>query len=99
MRLFPVQIVESICLFALSLLLLKTIMTRRMYVYVIGVSLIRFSLECFRYDIRGSMFNLTILSPQQILSIGLFILFVSLYLLDRGRGPSKSRDCKLDNKG
>ena len=50
--------------------------------YLLGIGTLRFVLEYFRGDDRGSLFGVVCLSPQQILSI-LFLL-VGLMILVQG---------------
>ena len=71
--LFPVQLVESGSLFVLFAICLLVPFARRGTVYLVGVGVIRFVLECFRGDVRGSFLGLSALSPQQVMSC-LFVL-------------------------
>lgn len=80
--LFPIQLVEAVLLFGLFGIALLSAPTRRMYVYVIGASVIRFFVEFFRYDRRGTLFGIESLSPQQLLSLGLAAVFVALLVRD-----------------
>jgi len=88
-KVFPVQLVESGCLFALFGLLLCVPFRFRGAVYLLGVGTIRFTLEFFRGDVRGTMFGMTVLSPQQILSIAFFVAGVLLW--------KQAYDCAKDN--
>ena len=88
-KVFPVQLVESGCLFALFGLLLCVPFRFRGAVYLLGVGTIRFTLEFFRGDVRGTMFGMTALSPQQILSIAFFVAGVLLW--------NQTSNCTKDN--
>lgn len=88
-KVFPVQLVESGCLFALFGLLLCVPFRFRGAVYLLGVGTIRFTLEFFRGDVRGTMFGMTVLSPQQILSIAFFVAGVLLW--------NQTSNCTKDN--
>ena len=72
-KVFPVQIVEAGCLLVLFFVCLQVAFRFRAAVYMLGVGLIRFVLEFFRGDIRGTLFGIQALSPQQILSIAFFV--------------------------
>lgn len=89
-KLFPVQLVESGCLFLLFFICLITEFFSRAAVYLIGVGLIRFWLEFFRGDVRGDMFGIEIFSPQQILSI-LFIVIGVILLYRKSRYTKPGR--------
>ena len=83
--LLPIQLIEAGLLMCLAVLLLKTALAKRMYVYVVGASIIRFAVEFFRFDNRGTLGNISTISPQQFLSILLLVLFLSLFIFDRRR--------------
>ena len=79
---FPIQLVEAFLLVCLFVICLKAIFRFRAVVYLFGVAGIRFILEFFRGDNRGSVFGVTCLSPQQFMSlvfllVGLFVLIVT----------------------
>lgn len=81
--LFPVQIIEALLLVILFVVTIKTVFKYRACVYLVGVAIVRFAMEFFRGDIRGSVFGGTFFSPQQCMSIlfagiGL-ILFAFVY--------------------
>lgn len=88
-KVFPVQLVESGCLFALFGLLLCVPFRFRGAVYLLGVGTIRFVLEFFRGDVRGTMFGIAALSPQQILSIAFFVAGILLW--------KQAYECAKDN--
>lgn len=99
-KVFPVQLVESGCLFVLFILSLFTPFRFRSAVYMLGVGLIRFTLEFFRGDVRGTMFGVTALSPQQILSmlcfaIGITMLIKSARLVVLGERTSGVKGCSI----
>lgn len=88
--LFPVQLVESACLFLISLLLF--ILTYKVHskfvaeTYFIVYGIVRFVLEFFRYDFeRGS---LGFLSTSQCISIGLIVIAVISIILRRKKAHS-----------
>ena len=85
-RVFPVQLVESLFLFLLFVVCLKTVFRHRATVYLIGVAIIRFAAEFFRGDDRGDVFGVMCLSPQQLMSIFFFVVGVMLLLIGH-------RDC------
>lgn len=77
--LFPVQLVEALALFVLFVLCIRRPFQGRGCVYLWGVGIIRFVLDFFRADFRGSFGGLNAISPQQIMScvfviIGIIIL-------------------------
>ncbi len=71
-RVFPVQLCEAGCLLVLFGACISVPFRYRGGVYLVGVGVIRFILEFFRGDVRGSVFGIEILSPQQLLSIAFF---------------------------
>jgi len=81
----PVQLVEALLLAILALVLAMTKTEKRMYVYVVGASVIRFSVEYFRFDYRGTLFGLSVISPQQLISLVLLVVFVILFIADYRR--------------
>ena len=81
-RVFHVQLVEASLLICLFGICLKVPFRHRAAVYLIGIGVLRFVLEYFRGDDRGSMFGVMCLSPQQILSI--LFLFIGLAVLVQG---------------
>ena len=79
---FPVQLIEAILLIILFAVCLKVVFHYRACVYLIGVSIVRFNLEFFRGDMRGSIFGYDYITPQQWMSvvfalIGIALLFVA----------------------
>lgn len=99
-KVFPVQLVESGCLFVLFILSLFTPFRFRSAVYMLGVGMIRFTLEFFRGDVRGTMLGVTALSPQQILSmlcfaIGITMLIKSARLVVLGERTSGVKGCSI----
>ena len=77
--LFPVQLVEAAALFSLFIICIKQPFEKRGGVYFVGVGILRFVLEFFRADVRGSFFGLSVISPQQILSC--LFAFVGIWFL------------------
>lgn len=90
-KVFPVQLVESGCLFALFGLSLCVPFRFRGAVYLLGVGTIRFTLEFFRGDVRGTMFGMTVLSPQQILSLVFFAIGSVMLAKAAGSVASKAK--------
>lgn len=81
--LFPVQLVESICLFLLSLILFTTKKRKILnpiYLYFFGYSILRFILEFFRADDRGQIW---IFSTSQWISLSITIGFAIYFLIKR----------------
>ena len=85
--LFPVQIMEAICLFALFVLLFvlflkgKRFDGQQLLEYALSYSVIRFSLEFLRGDVeRGQWLGL---STSQWISVGLFALAIVLLILQK----------------
>ena len=78
--LFPVQLVEAFALFALFFLCFRRTFRGRGGFYLLGVGLIRFVLEFFRADIRGSMFDFNVISPQQMMSCVFIIIGMAILL-------------------
>lgn len=76
--LFPIQLVESLLLFVLFLASCRIPFARRDGVCLLGMGLIRFVLEYFRADERGTLFGQSLLSPQQIISLLLILLAARL---------------------
>ncbi|MCR5273498.1 MAG: prolipoprotein diacylglyceryl transferase [Lachnospiraceae bacterium] len=92
-ELFPVQLVEAICLILLSILLMylrffvKFDYTLELYLFLYGI--IRFVLENFRYDaVRGEILGL---STSQWISAGFIVLAILLFVTSRNKG--KIKDC------
>ena len=77
--LFPVQMIEAVALFLLFGICAKLPFGKRGGVYFVGVGILRFVLEFFRADARGSLFGLSVLSPQQMLSF--LFAFMGIYFL------------------
>lgn len=68
--LLPIQLYEAGALVLLFFVCVKCAFRFRAVAYLVGVALIRFVVEFFRYDVRGDFFGFSALSPQQYLSIG-----------------------------
>ena len=78
--LFPVQLVESLMLFLLFGLCIKSKRSMRCGIYLLGASLNRCVLEYFRYDNRGMIFGQNFFSPSQTVSIILFCIGIVMFL-------------------
>ncbi len=72
-KIHPVQLYESLGLLIIFLILKYTDLSKRFAIYLISYSILRFFIELFRADSRGSIMDLTIFSPAQIISIVLLI--------------------------
>ena len=77
-KVFPVQLLEAGCLLALFITCVRLPFRYRGAAYMLGVGAIRFALEFLRGDVRGNLFGVTLLSPQQILSIAFFVAGIAL---------------------
>lgn len=82
--LFPVQIVESICLFVISAVLALISRKHSKYIielYFIMYAILRFIMEFFRYDsYRGAFLNI---STSQWISI--FVMLISIVIIIKNR--------------
>lgn len=76
----PIQLIESFLLLGLFLLSRKSPFRHRASVYLCGVACIRFFLEFFRGDVRGSLFGVVCISPQQIMSIAFFVIGLIIFV-------------------
>ncbi len=74
----PIQLFESEALVLLALICLRTEFKYKAIVYLFGVSTIRFICEFFRGDLRGDILGISVLSPQQIMSIIFFFIAIVL---------------------
>lgn len=86
-KLFPIQLAEAVFLFILSFLLLYLIIKKKthitIFLYILCYSVLRFILEFLRYDAqRGKLF---IFSTSQWISILLFFIFCSAYILKKAK--------------
>ena len=95
-RVFPIQLFEAVLLACLFIICLKSSYRIRAVVYLFGVAIIRFVSEFFRGDTRGSVFGVTCLSPQQLMSVlflfvGVAILIVTL--IDNSDGDNIKLRC------
>ena len=84
-KLFPVQGIESFFLFLFTILFVYLILSKKNYglhyLYIILYSILRFILEYFRDDEARGVF--LFLSTSQIISIFLFFISLSLYIIKR----------------
>ncbi len=96
--LFPTQIIESICLFLIFIVLLITYKRflgtyKSLGLYCILYSIVRFILEFFRGDlIRGIYFSV---STSQWISIGIFILGISIFIYEYKKKKSFSNNSRI----
>ena len=96
---FPVQLVEAISLLALFVICIRNPFWLRGGVYLVGVGVIRFIIEFFRADVRGSFCGITVLSPQQIMSCGFMVLGIILLSLRSPKGSAIRVDRNLARVG
>ena len=92
--LFPMQIIEAICLFIIFIVLLVTYKRflgtyKTVGLYCILYSIVRFTLEFFRGDlIRGVYFNV---STSQWISIGIFVIGIAIFIYEHKKIKSKKK--------
>ena len=95
---FPARELE--CLFALVMFIVfvstsRVIFHRRLPIYLFSYSIVRFVLEFYRADDRGSLFGIELLSPAQIVSIVVFLLiginWLVLLILKLTRADGEAR--------
>jgi|SRR5690554_427333 phosphatidylglycerol:prolipoprotein diacylglycerol transferase len=72
-KIHPTQLYESIGLLIIFLILRLVNLNKRFAIYLLSYSALRFVIEYFRSDSRGSIMDLTIFSPAQLISLILFI--------------------------
>jgi phosphatidylglycerol:prolipoprotein diacylglycerol transferase len=72
-KIHPTQLYESFGLLIIFLILRFVDLNKRLAIYLLSYSTLRFIIELFRSDSRGSIMDLTIFSPAQIISLVLFI--------------------------
>ncbi len=72
--LFPIQLVEASILLLLFIVVCRLAFRCRAMVYLFGVSVERFVVEFFRYDGRGDVLEMSVLSPGQWFSVFYFTL-------------------------
>ena len=98
--LLPVQLYEACALALLFLVCISLAFRVRAAVYLFGVGVIRFMAEFFRYDHRGDFFGLSVLSPQQCMSVLFVMMGVCILLVELHR-PESCWSCgkSLDDEG
>ncbi|MDR2342020.1 MAG: prolipoprotein diacylglyceryl transferase [Campylobacteraceae bacterium] len=80
-KIYPVQLFESIFLFILFAIITKVVkFDKNLIAYLILYGFFRFFIEYFRGDNRGTLFT-NLLSPSQIISILFVILGILLYAM------------------
>jgi len=72
-KIHPTQLYESLGLFIIYIFIKRLDFNKRLAFYLISYSTLRFIIEFFRSDFRGSIMDFTIFSPAQTISIILFI--------------------------
>lgn len=90
--LFPVQLVEAVCLFVIAICILivqlKANWKYTIETYLVAYSVLRFVLEFFRYDeARGAFLGL---STSQWISIGMIVAAACFYLTEKRENVEKS---------
>lgn len=80
--LIPIQLYEAFALLLLFIICVKVVFKYRAAVYLIGVALIRFVAEFYRYDHRGSFMGLNGFSPQQYMSIIFALMAAAGFLVE-----------------
>lgn len=89
--LHPTQVYEAVGLFALTALVLwfgkGRVPGRTFSLYLVGAALLRFTVELFRGDPRGTVPG-TGLSTSQGIAVGLFVLGVAIWLAGRKRAEA-----------
>lgn len=68
----PVRELEAVALLVMGIVIPKKSKDKTLWVYLFSYSLLRFVLEFFRGDDRGVLFDITVLSPSQLVCIALF---------------------------
>ena len=77
----PIREVEAVALLVMGIVIPKKSKAKTLWVYLFSYSLLRFILEFFRGDDRGTLLGITALSPSQLLCIVLFVVSgVALFL-------------------
>lgn len=90
--LHPTQLYEAFFLFALFGVMLKAVsFKQRAIVYFISYGMFRFLIEYLRADDRGTILNQVLLSPSQLISIGVVALGVGLW------AAKQERDARVAN--
>lgn len=84
---WPVQLMESLFMFALALLLFRLPEKKRLAGYGAGYGAGRFVLEFFRGDVRGGIEGVPFSFPQVVAS-GVFLASVALLVCGMRRGES-----------
>lgn len=98
--LMPVQLIEAALLFVLFCICARRPFEGRGSVYLVGVGAIRFSLEFLRADNRGSFLGLTVISPQQAMSIIFVAIGISLLVPSWKRnGHGEASGIRMDEPG
>jgi len=87
-HLHPTQIYESVGLFLIFFCLIRFVkFNYRIWFYLISYGTIRFVVEIFRADDRGSIIT-DIISPSQIISLVFIIVGVIAFLFEKRRVTS-----------
>jgi phosphatidylglycerol:prolipoprotein diacylglycerol transferase len=77
-KIHPTQLYESFFVLSLFVFLIKT--KNPFYSYLISYAVFRFGVEFLRSDNRGTIFNQSVLSPSQMISVITVVTCVSLLL-------------------
>ena len=84
-KVVPVQLYEALFLFALCAVMTFLVIKKirfQMPIYLLSYGVWRFLIEYVRDDYRGSIFGLSWLSPSQVISIGLFLAGIILFVCE-----------------
>jgi len=92
--LHPIQLYESVLLFALAFLVSDLKLSFRASVYLIIYPIIRFVLEFYRADDRGVLFS-KFFSPSQEISIGLFLFGIGILSMEIKKSNSNQKTVAL----
>ena len=79
---FPIRETEAVFSFILSIILCCKFKGKRLSVYLIAYPAFRFFAEFLRGDDRGSLFNISVLSPTQIISALIVITTATVLIIN-----------------
>ena len=93
---FPARELEAIFALVMFIVFSKKVLTKRVPIFFLSYSLLRFITEFFRGDDRGSLFGIDFLTPTQLLSV-IAIVISAVYLFTRPALKRMGKEEKLDN--
>lgn len=79
---FPIRETEAVFAFVLCILLCCKFKGKRLGIYLIAYPLFRFAGEFLRGDDRGMIFNISVLSPTQIISAAVVIITTAALVIN-----------------